>query len=151
MGERKPVSAEVRIRVLKRDRFRCTYCGASGNDVELEIDHIIPVAEGGSKHMSNLTTACKACNMSKGKKQDWSPKESHFPGVIGKAVHVMLNGEINNQGEIIGESDNTYMIQLFSWIDGRDTKIKEYPKADCVLYATFEEMRKEYTKSLHKD
>ncbi len=59
-------SAAVRIRVMKRDRFRCTYCGAPGTDVELEIDHIIAVARGGSHHISNLTTACRNCNQTKG-------------------------------------------------------------------------------------
>jgi hypothetical protein len=59
-------SAEVRIRVYKRDRFRCTYCGVAGTDAELEVDHIVPVAGGGSHHISNLTTACRACNQKKG-------------------------------------------------------------------------------------
>lgn len=59
-------SAAVRIRVMKRDRFTCTYCGVSGQDAELEVDHIIPVAKGGSHHISNLTTACRNCNQSKG-------------------------------------------------------------------------------------
>jgi 5-methylcytosine-specific restriction protein A len=59
-------SAAVRIRVMKRDRFQCTYCGAPGTDVELEVDHIISVARGGSHHMSNLTTACRDCNQAKG-------------------------------------------------------------------------------------
>jgi len=51
---------------MKRDRFRCTYCGAPGTDVELEVDHIVAVANGGSHHMSNLTTACRTCNQRKG-------------------------------------------------------------------------------------
>jgi hypothetical protein len=59
-------SAAVRIRVMKRDRFRCTYCGTPGTDAELEVDHIIAFARGGSHHMSNLTTACRRCNQSKG-------------------------------------------------------------------------------------
>lgn len=59
-------SAAVRIRVMKRDRFACTYCGTPGTDAELEVDHIIAVAKGGSHHMSNLTTACRKCNQSKG-------------------------------------------------------------------------------------
>lgn len=45
-------SAAVRMRVMKRDRFKCTYCGAPGTDAELEVDHIIAVANGGSNHIS---------------------------------------------------------------------------------------------------
>lgn len=59
-------SAAVKLRTLKRDRFRCTYCGQAGTDVELQVDHIIPVARGGSHHISNLTTACRECNQKKG-------------------------------------------------------------------------------------
>lgn len=59
-------SSAVKLRVFKRDRFRCTYCGAPGTDAELEVDHIIAVARGGSHHISNLTTACRMCNQKKG-------------------------------------------------------------------------------------
>lgn len=59
-------SSKVKMRVMKRDRFQCTYCGAPGTDAELEVDHIIAVSIGGSHHMSNLTTACRACNQKKG-------------------------------------------------------------------------------------
>lgn len=58
-------SVAVKMRVMKRDRFQCTYCGAPGTEAELEVDHIIAVAKGGSHHMSNLTTACRACNQKK--------------------------------------------------------------------------------------
>lgn len=63
MSERKPIPNYVRFQVFKRDKFTCQYCGASGCD--LEIDHIEPVANGGSDDMDNLITACKACNRGK--------------------------------------------------------------------------------------
>lgn len=79
-------SDAVKIRVLKRDRFRCTYCGVPGTDAELEVDHIIPVARGGSHHISNLTTACRSCNQHKGAgdapKRPHQPKPSTSPAVF---------------------------------------------------------------------
>ena len=54
--------------VLKRDHYRCVLCGASpSNDhnVELEIDHIIPVAKGGGNELENLQTLCWKCNQGK--------------------------------------------------------------------------------------
>ena len=71
MGEskRKSIPKSVRFEVFKRDSFKCQYCGASAPDVILEVDHIVPVAEGGENDMMNLITSCKDCNRGKGKKK----------------------------------------------------------------------------------
>lgn len=71
MGEnkRKPITKSVRFEVFKRDSFKCQYCGASAPDVILEVDHIVPVAEGGENDMMNLITSCRDCNRGKGKKK----------------------------------------------------------------------------------
>lgn len=68
MAERKAVSKKIRFEVFKRDSFRCQYCGRSAPDVILEVDHIIPVAEGGKNDVMNLITSCRDCNRGKGKK-----------------------------------------------------------------------------------
>lgn len=52
----------LRWRVLERDRFTCQCCGQSAPSVHLEVDHIIPVAEGGSDDEGNLRATCYACN-----------------------------------------------------------------------------------------
>lgn len=56
------VTQKTRFEVLKRDRFTCLYCGAEAPDVEVVVDHLVPLAAGGSNEMSNLITACVACN-----------------------------------------------------------------------------------------
>lgn len=40
-------------------------CGATNKETTLEIDHIIPVAKGGTNDISNLQTLCKECNRAK--------------------------------------------------------------------------------------
>ena len=67
MGERKGLSKKTRFEVFKRDKFTCQYCGRMSPDVILEVDHIKPVAEGGTNEMINLITACRDCNRGKGK------------------------------------------------------------------------------------
>lgn len=57
---------EVREYLLEKWGRRCAYCGAT--DVPLEIDHIIPKSRGGTDRVSNLTLACRKCNLKKGKK-----------------------------------------------------------------------------------
>lgn len=55
-----------RFAVLRRDDYRCRLCGACADDgVRLEVDHIIPIARGGSNEYSNLWTLCFDCNRGK--------------------------------------------------------------------------------------
>lgn len=64
--ERQPIPDRVRHEVFKRDGYRCRECGASIDEgATLEIDHIIPVANGGTNDIDNLQTLCKKCNRGK--------------------------------------------------------------------------------------
>ena len=66
MAERKNLSKKTRYEILKRDSFTCQYCGKMAPEVILEVDHIIPVAEGGDNDLCNLITSCRDCNRGKG-------------------------------------------------------------------------------------
>lgn len=59
------VSKRLRFEILRRDGYTCRYCGAKAPDVTLRVDHVIPVALGGSDEPSNLVTACEPCNTGK--------------------------------------------------------------------------------------
>ena len=61
-----PIGKKVRFTIFKRDCFTCQYCGNTPPRVVLEIDHIIPVVEGGNNKPANLITACFDCNRGKG-------------------------------------------------------------------------------------
>ena len=51
----------IRRKVFERDGWRCRQCGKAGR---LEVDHIKPVSEGGSKFdMENLRTLCRGCHI----------------------------------------------------------------------------------------
>lgn len=60
-----PVTKRTRYEVLKRDNHTCRYCGATANDGPLTIDHVTPVALGGTDNPDNLVTACRDCNYGK--------------------------------------------------------------------------------------
>jgi hypothetical protein len=62
---RKPISARRRFEIFKRDRFTCAYCGATPPGALLHVDHINPVALGGTNEPENLITACERCNAGK--------------------------------------------------------------------------------------
>jgi len=56
------VSKRLRYEVLRRDSYTCRYCGAKAPDVAITVDHVLPVALGGSDDPSNLAAACDSCN-----------------------------------------------------------------------------------------
>lgn len=60
------VSKRTRYEVLKRDNHSCRYCGATAPDAKLTVDHVTPVALGGSDSPDNLVAACRDCNYGKG-------------------------------------------------------------------------------------
>jgi 5-methylcytosine-specific restriction endonuclease McrA len=69
----RPLSLSLRWRILMRDGCRCVICGRSparGDDVHLEVDHIIPQSRGGLNAESNLRILCSHCNLGKGAKRD---------------------------------------------------------------------------------
>lgn len=60
---RSRLPARVRFEVLRRDRYRCTYCGRQPRDgAILQVDHVVPRSKGGTDNFSNLRTACSLCN-----------------------------------------------------------------------------------------
>lgn len=54
---------DVKQLVFTRDGGRCRNCGSN---VELQFDHIIPVALGGNSEPENLQLLCGTCNRRKG-------------------------------------------------------------------------------------
>ncbi|WP_431911748.1 HNH endonuclease [Nonomuraea jabiensis] len=55
----RPANAATLVRrARRRDRERCYLCGGPGRIV----DHVIPVAEGGTWDLSNLACICDACH-----------------------------------------------------------------------------------------
>lgn len=67
------VSKRVRFEVLRRDQHTCQYCGGIAPDYVLTVDHVVPVALGGSDDPGNLVAACKDCNAGKTSIQPDSP------------------------------------------------------------------------------
>ncbi|NEO97554.1 MAG: HNH endonuclease [Symploca sp. SIO2E9] len=54
---------EVKEYLLEKWGRQCVYCGAT--DTQLEVEHIHPRSKGGSNRLSNLTIACRDCNLNK--------------------------------------------------------------------------------------
>ncbi len=60
-----------RRNIMRRDSFRCQYCGARSD--YLTTDHVIPRSMGGSESWENLVTACTRCN---NRKSNRTPRQA---------------------------------------------------------------------------
>lgn len=67
-NNRTPIPSNIRWQVFQKYNYTCQYCGKKPPEVQLEVDHVIPVSQGGSDDINNLTVACFDCNRSKGGK-----------------------------------------------------------------------------------
>jgi len=68
--EREILTLKLRYKIFKRDNFKCVLCGTTGKEEKLEIDHIIPISEGGKSIKSNLRTLCFNYNRGKGNESE---------------------------------------------------------------------------------
>lgn len=68
------IADDVKQFVWMRDEGKCRHCGATS---ELQYDHIIPVAMGGSSEVENLQILCGPCNR---RKAAGLTVRSHEPG-----------------------------------------------------------------------
>ena len=69
MADRKTISPKLKLKVMKRDNYKCLICGKSPAiypELPLEVDHILPVSKGGTNDIENLQTLCFYCNRGKG-------------------------------------------------------------------------------------
>lgn len=72
-GLAKPLTSEEGRHVLERDQYRCQYCGLDGmssfeNYLIMTVDFVHPRAKKGKKDPANLVTACRPCNVIKGRR-----------------------------------------------------------------------------------
>lgn len=89
---RKPIAPSVRFAVLNRDSFRCRYCGRAAPDVTLELDHVVPVSDGGWDGLDNLVAACWDCNRGKGRMAihpTWSDEVESGQQAVTKPVPIV--------------------------------------------------------------
>jgi 5-methylcytosine-specific restriction endonuclease McrA len=63
----------TRVGVLKRDKYRCAYCGQAGATT---MDHVVPRSRGGRGEWLNAVAAHARCNEKKGCR---TPEEAGMP------------------------------------------------------------------------
>lgn len=111
------VSRRLRFEILRRDGHACRYCGAMAPDVKLTVDHVIPVALGGSDEPSNLVTACADCNAGKTSTQpdstlvdDVASDALRWARALERAAHNLLTDR-----ELMGDLAERFKAQWERW------------------------------------
>lgn len=73
-ASRTELSDKRKALVRERCGNKCSYCGVSGDEAEMTIDHITPISKGGRNDIDNLNLACRSCNSKKNNSLNFSPK-----------------------------------------------------------------------------
>jgi 5-methylcytosine-specific restriction endonuclease McrA len=55
-----------RLNIYARDNDTCQYCGLQLSRAELNLDHVVPRAQGGRTSWENVVCSCIECNLHKG-------------------------------------------------------------------------------------
>lgn len=99
------VSKRTRFEVLRRDNFTCRYC--RGTEGQLTVDHVTPVALGGTDDPSNLVAACRDCNSGKASTgpnestvADVSDDELRWAAALAKAAEITDAKAVESQAVI---------------------------------------------------
>jgi 5-methylcytosine-specific restriction enzyme A len=73
---RRGIDKDIRAHILKRDNYTCQNCGRT-DCCSPHIDHIKPVALGGTNDLENLQVLCANCNLTKGRRHITSVNKNH--------------------------------------------------------------------------
>lgn len=123
-SRRSGIGAKLRFAVLKRDGFRCVYCGRTSKEAKLNVDHIVPVALGGTNDRLNLVTSCAECNS--GKSCDRLPKtvEQRIMAVVSERERLLGEKKAKKTGVKFNRelyesvlSDESVSTLLASYVD----------------------------------
>lgn len=66
----------TRENIYRRDKNRCQYCGKHFQRSDLNLDHVVPLSQGGITSWENVVCSCVPCNQKKGGR---TPDQAHMP------------------------------------------------------------------------
>jgi diadenosine tetraphosphate (Ap4A) HIT family hydrolase len=101
------IRGSVRYEVLKRAAGRCEACGVTANQTQIDVDHIVPRATGGSNDISNLQALCRTCNAQKRDRDDTNFTEIQRSYAVRDSSCVFCNAE----SRIIDENELAFVIK----------------------------------------
>jgi hypothetical protein len=135
--KRVSVGKKLRFDVFHRDSFTCQYCGSTPPKVILHVDHIVPVASGGTSILENLITSCQECNSGKSAKNlDRIPKDKKKIFKELKEKRAQLEAFYNNQKiiELATEWEIDSLNKFWTGLTEGEYSLNNYGRASIRLF-----------------
>ena len=131
-----PVSKRTRFEVLRRDGFRCYYCGTRGPETGqgLQIDHVVPVALGGSDQPTNLVSACRDCNYGKAS----TPADAELVAAVEVETEKARAAQALARAALVADLDREeqYVNHVWDlWDEAFDSKWRDNRDVDSLAHA----------------
>lgn len=122
-GQRALMTSSLRQKILVRDNYTCQICGNSTykeKNLLLEVDHIIPLSQGGITSEKNLQTLCWKCNRTKGKKILQSDnKETDIPQT-NHAMQMVTNRTLSDRKKTVSEEPKQNVVKAEEIVEQKD-------------------------------
>lgn len=112
MSRRKRFSRRLK-QIFAKTGGRCAYCGC---ELELEtfhVDHVLPIAFGGSDAIENLVPACVYCNTSK-RALTLEEFRDHVLGVIAKRLQADALPRLQRYEMVLCDKDMQPLVNLIA-------------------------------------
>lgn len=85
---RKQLSKRVIVEILHEQNDQCAYCGQYLAGINYHIEHIVPLAAGGTNQRHNIALSCPKCNLVASSKV--------FPSMASKRVYILSQRRTRN-------------------------------------------------------
>ncbi len=94
--KRRQFTSKERTIIYNKNKGRCAICGEFVPYDAFTVDHIIPLAKGGTNELNNLQCTCKTCNLIK---QDILPEDlmDKLTGIVLYQMRLSYNDDIWNK------------------------------------------------------
>ncbi|MBE6509535.1 MAG: hypothetical protein E7Z77_09020 [Methanobrevibacter sp.] len=124
---RQPIPRKLRHQVFQRDGYRCRECGATNKQTRLHVDHIRPVAKGGTNDLSNLQTLCEACNRAK-YTDEWVGGTYKYMEGIPQSYKMLSESDIKQLQKDFSLDNEDFFDMLFKMDDDQLNSLKSWLK-----------------------
>lgn len=81
---RKRLTKAERKLIHSRCNGRCAYCGCALKYKDMQVDHVVPLSNGGEDTLENMLPSCRSCNHYKGMfgLEDFRERVEDMPKVL---------------------------------------------------------------------
>ena len=107
------ITKRLRYEILKRDNHACRYCGCRAPEVKLTVDHVLPVALGGSDEPENLVAACRDCNSGKSSTKPTDPLVADIDAQQLAAKAALAQAIEDRRAQM--EADDSIVDEVYRW------------------------------------